>query len=184
MYSICSAVPCDRCRRRPTGPPGRPGTAPAQRDPSRLSHQQVDRSPAGRSPAGRRSLQPQPLGRWSPTVAKQRPHPHTGWVPAGLLGGVPDGLHTALQRLRGEVGVRDDIVENAAAELEGIWARTPPAPAGCPRGSRVEAQDLVLPDRAVVVEDVLPCHIRRITWAKSSICAVVTRGCRRQVDGR
>ena len=113
---------------------------------------------------------------WSPTVAK---HDQTRTVagsrPASSAARFTVG-DAALQRLVGEEGVQDDVVERAAAERERVRAEGDEAERDVLVEVRVEAEHGQRPGRPVVADDVSPCQSRRISPAKSSICAVVIRG--------
>ena len=96
-----------------------------------------------------------------------RPHPHAVGVTPGLFSGLLHGAHTTRHRLRCEVGVQDDIVEQPATEPQGIGTERHQSQPDVLVEVRVEHQDLILPDRTVMVEDDLAApqsahHLREV----------------------
>ena len=82
-----------------------------------------------------------------------RPHPHAVGVTPGLFSGLLHGAHTTRHRLRCEVGVQDDIVEQPTTKPQGIGTERHQSQPDVLVEVRVEHQDLILPDRTVMVED-------------------------------
>jgi len=84
---------------------------------------------------------------------EDRPHPYSVRVTASLLGGALDDLHAPLERLLGEVGVEDHLVERAAAERERVRAERDDAHRQMFVERRVEVQQWIGTGRPVVSED-------------------------------
>ena len=78
-------------------------------------------------------LQPQLFGKMVADRGEARPHPFAVGIATHLFGGGLDGPDAALQRLRCEVSVQDDIVEHPAPECERVGTGKPPAPSECIR---------------------------------------------------
>lgn len=102
------------------------------------------------------------LGQVIADGGETRPHPHRGRVTAGPLGGLLDRCHAALQGLRSEIGVQNDVVEQPAAQRQRLGAEGHQCQPDVFVEVGVQEQHLVAPDRPVVVEDHLaapqPAH--------------------------
>jgi hypothetical protein len=107
-------------------------------------------------------LQPQLFREMVANRGETGPHPYAVGVTTGLFGGGLHGCDAALQRLRREVCVQDDVIEHPAAQRQCVGPE-------CHQGEpdvlievRIEKKDGVLAHWAVVVEDHLavpePAH--------------------------
>jgi hypothetical protein len=72
--------------------------------------------------------------------------------------------------------VQDDVIELATTEREGLRAERHDRQPNVLVEVGVEEEQLVLADGPSWLKTSSPCQSLRITWAKSSICAVVTDG--------
>ena len=82
-----------------------------------------------------------------------RPDSNTVRIAPGLFGGVLDGAHAALQGLRGEVGVQNDVVEKLTAETKRVGAEGDECQTDVLVEIGVEHHHRVLTHRSVVADD-------------------------------